>query len=214
MIQQPEIILDKDNHNYYVDGKRKTSPTEVLGLVGVKNEKGYWNSISGSEHMSGTNCEFGNEFHSYTHYRCGLQVEPKKIDYDSQMQPWIDSIELWINKNKKFLDYTSASEVPIYSYNLDICCTPDWVVFLPDGSCIVIDWKSSSQFMPHWLYQTGAYAGVVQEVYELRKLPEMWIIRPEPGKVADEYKSGYLESQIYFGKFRSIYNVYKMRKAA
>ncbi len=205
------LKFEETDHKYTVDGRTVKSVTQILSSVGVKNEEGYFNSLTGAEYITDdTAAEFGKAFHKYACY----MLTGVRCVYDTDMEPWIDGLNKFLEAHSFLLSapckYASFVELPLYSEKYDYAGTADWIVELLN-KIIVIDWKTSIAKQRHWNWQTAAYAQLVREKLKTRKPIETMTVRI--------FENGYdpiirkpSEVKTDFNKFLSILNVLRFAK--
>ncbi len=136
------LTYNDETHEYFVDGVKKINTTSVFSNVGTKNSKGYWNSISGTEHICDEySAEFGKEIHKCAVYK----INGTSFKVNSEVKPYIVAID----KALLFIDGLAKKY-----HNL------------------VVDWKTSVVRFDYWRMQLAAYARLcrneINNLIELR----------------------------------------------
>jgi len=145
-----ELIFDKAEHTYTVDGEVLPSVNEILQAVGVADYSMIPVADRDRYFTRGT----------YVHEAMQLLLRDD-LDWDSVDE----SILGYVQAGDKFIRDTGfemlVQEVPLYHPAYKYAGTFDVMGFFPDDSRVLIDWKTG-YVMSHVRYQVGAY-------YELLK---------------------------------------------
>lgn len=205
------LEFEKDGHIYRWDGRIVLSVTQKLSRVGIKDDIGRWNSISGSEFI-GDNISaiFGTEFHKIPE----LSLQGWMPAYSEEMAPWVNGWQKFMkdHKNLETVDIGEgmpAIEWRIYVEQYNYAMTLDWLCKdSKTGKYYLVDWKTSTQWKTHWWLQLAAYSKGVES-----KLKTKCYTMP-----VRIYRDGY-EKRIHgpaevkadFNKFLSINNVFSFR---
>jgi hypothetical protein len=206
-----QLHFDEELHQYEYNGRVIPSVTQILSSVGVKNEKGFWSSVSGAEHMpdDDTAALFGSEFHKYPEAR----LQGWDIEVDPAMQPWCEQWEQWLLHNHGIAPMMHEGkpliEMPMFHRHNIYAGTPDFVARDRIGKPWIIDWKTSTAKQAHWWLQLAAYAELVQHWIGERIQFGLWTVRVESGRYYEE-KVLPKSTATYFNKFCSVNNVYQM----
>lgn len=206
------LLIDEATHTYTVDGVVKPSVTQILSGVGVKDDRGRWNSISGAEWCKdddGIARDFGKAVHAVAHYRV-LGVD---CDFDPAMGKWIKGLDMFFEENNQLKPARMAgkllAETSMYSTRYDYCGTPDYPVVNYYGKIVIIDWKTSTTFQKHWRIQLAAYANLVKEHMALPYLPATITVRIMEEDYDEDPRTS-AEVLVDFNKFLSCRNVLQM----
>ena len=65
-------------------------------------------------------------------------------------------------------------EQPIYDPETDDTRRPDRIVFLPDGTVEIVDFKFTSEILPAHRHQVSHYAGLLRAMGHARVIPRLW----------------------------------------
>lgn len=205
-----EIIFQEEDHKYFVDGKRKLSVTQIISSVGVKDDSGFYRSLTGSEFIKDDTASlFGRAFHKYPE----LYLNYVTPEYSPEMEPWIRGWHNWYDAVSDDLQtFDGLIETPMYCKAGDYAMTPDWVAVDRKGKVFVVDWKTSTAWQDHWSIQLAAYAKGIEE-----NKKNLLHGRKVGAIIVRVFENGF-EKQVFspeklvpsFNKFASINNVRKM----
>lgn len=156
------IEFIEETHTYKIDDIEYPSVNQGLSLVGTrKNRDDYWCSISGSEFIINNGAlEFGSGMHALI----AEILRGKKVKYNYELKPYIESYESFYEKYPNLEVYRNMIEEPLGNIDLGYCGTPDVIMIdKKTDVCYVVDWKTGKSKQKTWGLQMGAYYGLLPQ---------------------------------------------------
>lgn len=204
------LVFIEEGHEYYYNGFRKASVTEIIREyieIIINGERFYVSRFNGAT-IPGYIFERARDFGSDIHRAIKYLLGNEGLNYDAldpSYLPVIAQFDLW---REKYNPEIILCEKPMYSKQFDYCGTPDLIFKVKKLGKILLDFKTG--FYDMIAVQLSAYEKLYRENYKDKGSLKHYVLHlPKNG---EDYYFGEIHDRSAWQEFKDLQGDYNYQR--